>query len=200
VHTPVVRVSVRVGPVRFYGAGAFVWWAVGAVVRVVVVTLWLAASHPRSAVAVVGGGFVTWLLRSWTAPTLFLGWMLVESVGAVLILAPTSRVGLRLLAGWRSLVVYRRHWQPACAVAGLISDDGRVPRLGRVRCSATHDEVRVRGVLGQRFAQWVEAGPMLAHVFRAVDYRVVRGDDRRLTLVFERPARPGRSWNREDEW
>lgn len=194
-----MRVSVRVGPVRFYGAGAFAWWSVGAVARVVVVTLWLAASHPRSAAAVIGAGALGWLLHSRTVPALFLGWLVVESVAAVRLLAPSSRAGLWLLARWRSLVVYRRHWQPACAVAGLTTDDGAVPRLGRVRCSPTHDEVRVRGILGQRFHQWEDAGPMLAHVFRATDYRVVRGDDRRLTLVLERPARPGRSWNREDE-
>jgi DNA segregation ATPase FtsK/SpoIIIE, S-DNA-T family len=194
-----VRVSVRVGPVRFYGAGAFAWWLVGAILRVVVVALWLAASHPRTSVAAIGAGALGWLLESWTVPTAFAVWMVTESVGAVLLFAPTSRAALRLLGWWRAVAVYRRHWQPACAVSGLVGDDGAVPRLGRVRCTPTHDVVRVRGLLGQRFREWEEAGPMLAHVFRAVDYRVLRGDDRRLTLELERPVRAGRSWNRDTD-
>jgi hypothetical protein len=54
----------------------------------------------------------------------------------------------------------------------------------------------VRGVLGQRFADWEAGAPMVAHVLGATDVRVHRGDDRRLTLELGRGPR-SRSWNRD---
>jgi S-DNA-T family DNA segregation ATPase FtsK/SpoIIIE len=109
-------------------------------------------------------------------------------------------VGLRALAMWRRGWVYGRQWQPAMTVTGLDRVDaaGRqtLPRLRRVRCLDHVDVVQIRALLGQRFAEWEAAGPMLAHVFGATGFEVLRGDDRRLTLLLKR-GRRGRSWDRD---
>jgi hypothetical protein len=68
--------------------------------------------------------------------------------------------------------------------------------LGRITCTDRADLVRVRGLLGQRFSDWEDAAPMLAHTFGAVGFVVHRGDDRRLTLELVRGS-VGRSWDRD---
>jgi hypothetical protein len=109
-------------------------------------------------------------------------------------------VVLRVMGWARSVLVYRRLWRTAVHAAELErrGQDGEVqrPRFRRVRCGEVVDVVHVRGLIGQRFADWEGAGPMLAHVFGASDVRVHRGDDRRLTLELVR-ARRGRAWNRD---
>jgi S-DNA-T family DNA segregation ATPase FtsK/SpoIIIE len=199
----VTRVDVRVGPVRFHGWRAFLWWSTAALVVLTLRVLTWSASHPRTTVALLGSAALVWGALEHPVATLLLLWLPLEVAFGWSTYAPDSwrrHARPALLARWRSLWLYRRTWRTAMQVAELDrrDRDGRLelPRLGRVRCTATTDVVQVRGLLGQRFSEYEAAGPMLAHVFGAVDYRVHRGDDRRLTLELVR-GDVGRSWNRE---
>jgi DNA segregation ATPase FtsK/SpoIIIE, S-DNA-T family len=192
-----VGVSVRRGPFHFHGVWALAVLGVGWLLRLVVV----GARRPR---LTVGAGAGAWLLVAHTVATVA-GLLLVAHGLEVWALAhPVSwrRWGRPLLLGWwRRLWLYRRLWRRAMHAAGLeqVNVDGALerPRLGRVRSLQRVDVVAVRGLLGQRFAMWEEAAPMIAHTVGASDVRVHRGDDRRLTLELVR-ARRGRSWNRAD--
>jgi hypothetical protein len=199
-----VRVSVRYGPVRFYGAGALALWVVGRLLRGVTLTVAAAATHPRTTATICSAAVTVWAVAAHPAA------VAVTAAAALVVCemwslaAPGSfhrRVTLRGLAAARSVFVYRRRWQQAMRAAELVVDDPhvppawRVPRLSRVRCTPTHDLVRVRGLLGQTVDAWERAGPVLASAFGARDVWIVRGDDRRLTVELER-ARRGRAWAR----
>ena len=198
-----IGVSVRTGPLRWHGLPALVGWLIGRLFVGVAALIYVAVCRPRTSGAVLGAGAVLWLWS--THPAVVVAAVAAGSVGCEVwaLSSPGSwrRHGLlRALAWWRSLTVYRRLWSRAMTTAGLTLDEHvpprwRVPRLGRVRCLEGVDVVQVRGLLGQRFSTWEDAGPMLAHVFGASDVRVHRGDDRRLTLELRR-ARRGRSWHR----
>jgi hypothetical protein len=189
-----VRVSVRFGPVRVGGLVALLLWLLGKILRGSVMALTAAASHPRTTLTAATLLGASGVVRAHPAG-------LVVAVVAALVagevwalVSPSSfrrLVVLRALTAWRS-ASYRRQWRAACTVAEL-DVDGRLPRLVSVRCRDRVDELRVRAVLGQRIGQWDAAAPMLAHVFGADGYRVVRGDDRRLVLELARTRR-GRSW------
>jgi hypothetical protein len=157
-----------------------------------------AVRHPRAAGALCAAGVVLWLWVEHRA-ALVTSVVVVGAGGQVFAWwAPDparQRARLWLLGCWRSVWLYRRRWRTAVTVAGL-APDGRMPRLGRVTCTPTADLLRVRGVLGQRFTDWQDGAPMLAHVLGATGVQVWRGDDRRLTVELER-GRRGRSWNRE---
>lgn len=186
-----VSVSVRTGPLRWHGLSALIGWGLG---KLLIGVLRPLVCRPRRTLAAFGAG---WLLWEWTVPVLVVLCVAAVALELWAIVDPASfraRVGLRALAVWRRAVVYRRHWQPAMVVAEL-ERDGELPTLGRVRCLDAIDVVQVRGLLGQRFGQWEDAGGMLAHVFGCSDVRVHRGDDRRLTLELRRAPR-GRSWHR----
>lgn len=189
-----MRVITRRGPFHFYGLSAFVLWVVTWLLRLLVAVVVAAVRHPRTTTAVLAVGGLVWAAvvhPLWTVAGVLAAAQLVDLAVA----AAPGVVGRRALAWWRSVWVYRRQWQVAMLVTEL-DRDGRLPRLGRVQCTPAADLVRVRGLLGQRFADWEEAGPMLGHVFGAVDVRVHRGTDRRLTLELARGRRE-RSWNRE---
>ncbi len=192
-----MRVSVGAGPLRFGGPVALVGWVLVRALHAVGRLLLLAASHPRRSGAVIGWAAGGWLLVEHTVAVLALLAVAVHAVDAWSLVSPASwrRHGRPVALGWaRRAAVYGRLWRSAVTVAGL-DRDGRLPRLGRVRSLERVDVVEVRALLGQRFAAWQDAGPMLAHVFGAADVRVHRGDDRRLTLELVR-ARRGRSWRR----
>jgi DNA segregation ATPase FtsK/SpoIIIE, S-DNA-T family len=199
-----VRVSVGAGPFRVYGGSAVLLWAVGVLLEAITLLIVVAVSRPRTTFALAGAAGAVWLVLQHTAVVTVGAILLAEFGQAWALLAPDvfrRRVGLRLLARWRRLWVYRRQWPAAMLVADLARVDERtgrqeLPRLRRVRCTGSTDQVQVRALLGQRFGMWEEAGPMLAHIFGATDVRVHRGDARRLTLELER-GRRGRSWNRE---
>jgi hypothetical protein len=191
-----VRVSVGAGPVRFHGLWALLGWAV---CRVLVGAVRLAVCRPRSAVAVTVLSGLLWAL--WSHPVAaVLGVAIVVECGHAW--SVLHRPSWRRTAGawWRSVWVYRRRWARVMRVAKLVEvdEDGRrrLPRLGRVRCTDTTDVLQVRALLGQRFTDWEDAGPMIAHAFGATGVELQRGDDRRLTVELVRGER-GRSWNRE---
>lgn len=80
----------------------------------------------------------------------------------------------RARAGWRSRSVYSYWWQPAMVTAGLaLTQVGteRLPRLLRVRSTASVDVVRVRMLPGQTLTDWTTAGPRLAQTFGVLDCR-----------------------------
>jgi hypothetical protein len=199
----VTRVDVRVGPVRFHGWRAFLWWLCAALFVLTVRVLTWSACHPRTTLALLGSAGALWLLIEHPIATLLVLWLLLGIAFAWSGYAPDSwrrYARPRLLALWRSLWLYRRTWRTAVQVAELDrrDRDGRLerPRLGRVRCTPTHDVVHVRALLGQRFSDYEAAAPMLAHVFGATGFVLHRGDNRRLTLELER-GDVGRSWNRD---
>jgi S-DNA-T family DNA segregation ATPase FtsK/SpoIIIE len=196
------RVDVRVGPVRFHGWRAFLYWLCAALIVLAVRVLLWSVCRPRTTGALLGSAALLWGVHEHPVATLLVLWLPLEVAHAWSVYAPASwrrRARPVLLARWRSLWLYRRTWRTAMQVAELDrrDRDGRleVPRLGRVRCTATADVVQVRGLLGQRFSDYETAAPMLAHVFGATGFTVHRGDDRRLTLELVRGKR-GRSWNR----
>lgn len=198
-----MRVSVGAGPVRLYGFGALVWWLLGLLLVGTVRVLHLAVCRPRTAAAALGLVGAVWAVLEHPVVTGLGLLAVVEAVHVWVLVAPGSwrRHGSpRARSVWRSLWVYRRRWVTAMRVAELERADAdgvpQLPRLVRVRCTDTTDVVHVRGLLGQRFGEWEQAAPMLAHVFGATAYVLNRGDDRRLTLELERGAR-GRSWNRD---
>lgn len=191
----------RVGPVRFHGWHAFVYWLCAALVVLTVRLITSSVCRPRTTVALLVSAVLLWSALAHPVATTLVLWLPLEVAHAWSVYAPDSwrrRARPVLLARWRSLWLYRRTWRTAMRVAELDrrDSDGRLelPRLGRVRCTGTTDVVQVRGLLGQRFSEYEAAGPMLAHVFGATGFVVHRGDDRRLTLELVR-GDVGRSWN-----
>jgi hypothetical protein len=192
-----VQVSVGAGPVRWYGLGALLWWLGLCGLRLMGRGLWWLALHPRTTAAITVSSLLLWGAVAHPITTGLLVAAVTETADAAWLCGRRSR----LLAWWRSPWVYRRRWRAAMLVAELDRVDDvtgvrELPRLGRVRCLEGVDVVQVRGLLGQRFSQWEDAGPMLAHAFKATSVDVRRGDDRRLTLVLGR-GQVGRRWDRE---
>jgi S-DNA-T family DNA segregation ATPase FtsK/SpoIIIE len=84
-------------------------------------------------------------------------------------------VSWRLRGWWRRRWVYRRRWRPVLVACGLVVKlDGteQVARLGRVRCTDTVDQVRVRPLVGQLVEDYAAAAPRLAAGFGARECRV----------------------------
>ncbi|MEV6866788.1 hypothetical protein AB0M44_38050 [Streptosporangium subroseum] len=66
-------------------------------------------------------------------------------------------VGQRLLAWWRLVWVYRRHWQPVMFISGLgrtLKGRDYVPHLVGVRCTSWADLVTVKMLTGQSVKDW----------------------------------------------
>ena len=163
-----MRVSVATGPVRWSGPGALLMWVVGRLLVAAGFLGYLAVCRPRTSAALLGVVTIWWLLVAHTTLTLLVAVLVAHGLDAWSLARPASfrrRVRLRALSWWRSVVVYRRHWRSAMVVAELAQPAPggalRVPRLGRVRCLERVDVVQVRGLLGQRFSTWEDAGPML---------------------------------------
>ncbi|MFD3686470.1 cell division protein FtsK [Nocardiopsis sp. NPDC058631] len=98
-------------------------------------------------------------------------------------------VTLRLLAWWRHVFVYRRHWQPVLVISGLAEsyqERRYLPRIRRVVCSEWADRVRVTLVAGTSPADFETRVAELAHGFQAPSCRVVVDGPRRITLEFPR--------------
>ncbi|RNL84315.1 FtsK/SpoIIIE domain-containing protein [Halostreptopolyspora alba] len=98
-------------------------------------------------------------------------------------------VVLRVLATWRWVWVYRRHWQPVLVIAGLAEsyqERHHLPRIRAVTCTDWADRVRVRLVAGTAPADLEHRVSELAHGFGAPSCRVrVRGP-RDVVLEFPR--------------
>ncbi|GII04236.1 FtsK/SpoIIIE domain-containing protein [Planobispora takensis] len=97
--------------------------------------------------------------------------------------------GRRLLAFWRLIWVYRRHWHAVMVISGLARHlRGRdyVPRLVRVRCTSWADLVSVKMLTGQAVTDWADRIEHLAHGFGATSCRVSVARAGRLLLTFPR--------------
>ncbi|MFI6457534.1 FtsK/SpoIIIE domain-containing protein [Streptosporangium amethystogenes] len=98
-------------------------------------------------------------------------------------------VGWRLLAFWRLVWVYRRHWQPVMIVSGLgrhLQGRDYLPHLVRVTCTSWADLVTVKMVSGQSVKDWSDRIEHLAHGFGASSCRVAVVRAGRLQLTFPR--------------
>jgi S-DNA-T family DNA segregation ATPase FtsK/SpoIIIE len=96
-------------------------------------------------------------------------------------------VSWRLRGWWRRRWVYRRRWRAVLLACGLVVKlDGtkQVARLGRVRCTDTVDQVRVRPLVGQLVEDYAAAAPRLAAGFGARECRVRTTRRGRLVLWF----------------
>ncbi|MDR8407808.1 cell division protein FtsK [Nonomuraea sp. 3-1Str] len=128
-------------------------------------------------------GWRTALLLLTPVPTGMLAWALTDRHGFVRL------VGLRVLAWWRLVWVYRRHWQSVMVVSGLgrhLWGRDYLPQLGKVTCTAWADLVTVRMLKGQSVKDWADRLDHLAQGFGAASCRVavIRGG--RLQLTFPR--------------
>ena len=98
-------------------------------------------------------------------------------------------VSWRLLAWWRHLAVYRRHWQPVLVISGLAEsyqERRYLPRVRRVTCNARADYVRVSLVAGTSPTDFEHRVTELAHGFAAPSCRVTVNGPRDITLEFPR--------------
>jgi S-DNA-T family DNA segregation ATPase FtsK/SpoIIIE len=85
------------------------------------------------------------------------------------------RVSWRARAWWRRRWVYRRRWAAVMQTTGLtVRVDGteHLPRLRRVRSTATVDRVTVRLLVGQLVGDYAAAAARLAQAFGARECRV----------------------------
>ncbi|WP_433352834.1 FtsK/SpoIIIE domain-containing protein [Microtetraspora malaysiensis] len=98
-------------------------------------------------------------------------------------------VGWRLLAWWRLVWVYRRHWQPVMIVSGLgrhLRGRDYLPHLLRVHCDGWADRVTVKMLNGQAVKDWTDRAEHLAHGFGSLACRVSVARAGRLVLTFPR--------------
>ncbi|MGW8439224.1 FtsK/SpoIIIE domain-containing protein [Nocardiopsis sp. NPDC055879] len=130
----------------------------------------------------------------------YLGWVGLATLAGVLAVVsliwwrtwPGSYrycVSWRLLAWWRHLAVYRRHWQPVLVISGLAEsyqERRYLPRIRSVRCNDRADYVRVSLVAGTSPADFENRVVELAHGFAAPSCRVTVNGPRDITLEFPR--------------
>ncbi|TMR12376.1 cell division protein FtsK [Nonomuraea turkmeniaca] len=146
--------------------------------------------HPIAMLAAATPGVLTlvygWrvaLLLSTPTPVGLIAWALTNRVSFARL------VGWRLLAWWRLIWVYRRHWQPVMIVSGLgrhIRGRDYLPRLVKVTCTPWADLVSVRMLKGQAVKDWADRIDHLAQGFGATSCRVALSQAGRITLTFPR--------------
>ncbi|MBG0826986.1 cell division protein FtsK [Planomonospora sp. ID67723] len=158
--------------------------------RLVVGLVRLTWRHPVAVSIVAGFTAVIWLygwrvaLVAITVPVSVLAsWPLVDR-------ASFARwVGWPLVAFWRLLWVYGRHWQAVMFISGLArSHKGRdyLPSLVKVSCTSWADLVTVKLLKGQAVKDWADRIEHLAHGFGAASCRVAVQRSGRLLLTFPR--------------
>lgn len=142
-------------------------------------------------VAVLTASVASWWWLDW--PGLAALWGLAAAVSLVWWRAWPDNyrtwVTLRLLAWWRHVFVYRRHWQPVLVISGLAEsyqERRYLPRIRRVSCNVWADYVRVTLVAGTSPADFETRVAELAHGFQAPSCRVVVNGPRDVTLEFPR--------------
>ncbi|MFC4062394.1 FtsK/SpoIIIE domain-containing protein [Planomonospora corallina] len=146
--------------------------------------------HPVASAVVAAPCAVAWLY-GWRA-----GLVLVAvAVTALTLWCSLHRpsflrwAGWRLLAFWRFLWIYRRHWQAVMVVSGLgrhLRGRDYIPHLIRVRCTSWADVVTVKMLHGQAVKDWADRLDHLAHGFGARSCRVSIARAGRLLLIFPR--------------
>src|SRR5690606_6676215 len=126
-------------------------------------TIW---RHPiATAIPAVLGA--TWYIYGWPMAASLLGTVALAVASWAFLDRPSFArlVGYRLLAWWRLVWVYRRHWQPVMVVSGLgrhLRGRDYVPRLGKVTCTSWADLVTVRMLKGQAVKDWADRTDHLA--------------------------------------
>ncbi|WP_055483139.1 FtsK/SpoIIIE domain-containing protein [Sphaerimonospora mesophila] len=184
--TPDTAVVFRPAVVKTPAIVTLVIWAsrlIAGLVRLVV-------RHPVAVAVPVGFGVIWILYGSRLAlvvaafvPTMGLSWFLLERDSFLRL------VGWRLLAWWRLVAVYRRHWQPVMTVSGLgryLRGRDYLPHLLRIRCDGWADHVTVKMLAGQAVKDWADRTEHLAHGFGAPSCRVAVVRAGRLVLTFPR--------------
>ncbi|MEU4833306.1 FtsK/SpoIIIE domain-containing protein [Streptosporangium sp. NPDC023615] len=161
----------------------FTWRLLAGAVRL----LW---RYPIASPAAVAPGALSWLYGwQWgvallvLVPVALTTWRLVDRASFLRL------VGWRLLAWWRRVWIYRRHWQPVMIVSGLgrhLRGRDYLPRLVRVTCTSWADLVTVKMLAGQSVKDWSDRIENLAHGFGATSCRVTVARSGRLLLAFPR--------------
>lgn len=161
----------------------FTWRLLAGAVRL----LW---RYPIASPVVVTPGALSWLYGwQWgmallvLVPVALTAWQLVDRVSFLRL------VGWRLLAWWRRVWIYRRHWQPVMIVSGLgrhLWGRDYLPCLVRVTCTSWADLVTVKMLAGQSVKDWSDRIENLAHGFGATSCRVTIARSGRLLLAFPR--------------
>ncbi|MEV4110077.1 FtsK/SpoIIIE domain-containing protein [Nonomuraea sp. NPDC049695] len=161
----------------------FGWRAVASLVR----TVW---RHPV-AVLVAAVPCALSILYGWRVALLLITPVLVGTVvwGFLDRVSFGRWIGWRLLAWWRLVWVYRRHWQPVMVISGLgrhVRGRDYLPKLGKVTCTSWADLVTVRMLNGQPVKDWADRTDNLAQGFGASSCRVSVLKGGRLRLTFPR--------------
>jgi S-DNA-T family DNA segregation ATPase FtsK/SpoIIIE len=161
----------------------FIWRLLSGLVRLLV-------AHPVAVACCAAPVLLGWLygvrpvIFALFAITLLLtGWAVLDRPSFARL------VGWRLLAFWRRLWIYRRHWQPVMIVSGLgrhLRGRDYLPRLVRVECTGWADHVTVKMLSGQAVKDWADRADHLAHGFGATTCRVSIARAGRLTLTLPR--------------
>ncbi|MER6949977.1 FtsK/SpoIIIE domain-containing protein [Nonomuraea sp. NPDC000554] len=161
----------------------FAWRLLAGLVR----TIW---RHPLAVLVILTPGALT-VLYGWRVALL----LLIPVPVGLIVWALTDRssfahwIGWRLLAWWRLVFIYRRHWQPVMIVSGLgrhLGGRDYLPRLGKVTCNTWADKVTVRMLDGQAVKDWADRTDHLAHGFGSRSCRVAILKAGRLMLTFPR--------------
>ncbi|MEV5556605.1 FtsK/SpoIIIE domain-containing protein [Nonomuraea wenchangensis] len=160
-----------------------VWRMLAGLIR----TIW---RHPIAALVPMALGAVCYVY-GWPAAASLSGTVILALISWAFIDRPSFArlVGFRLLAWWRLVWVYRRHWQPVMVVSGLgrhLRGRDYLPRLGKVICTSWADVVTVRMLKGQAVKDWSDRLDHLAQGFGAKSCRVALSAAGRLTLTFPR--------------
>jgi S-DNA-T family DNA segregation ATPase FtsK/SpoIIIE len=161
----------------------FTWRCLAGLVRLVLV-------HPL-AMTVLAVLVVLWRLAGWLPVAIVLaavasglaGWLTADRASF------TRWVAWRLLAFWRRVWVYRRHWQPVMIVSGLgrhLKGRDYLPHLVRVECDSWADRITVKMLSGQAVKDWADRTEHLAHGFGSTSCRVAVQRAGRLMLTFPR--------------
>ncbi|GAA3159145.1 FtsK/SpoIIIE domain-containing protein [Nonomuraea roseoviolacea] len=135
------------------------------------------------AVLTVMYGWRTALLLVTPAPVGLVAWALSDRSSFA------RWIGYRLLAWWRLIWVYRRHWQSVMVISGLgrhLRGRDYLPRLDKITCTSWADTVTVRMLDGQAVKDWTDRTDHLAHGFGSPSCRVTIAKAGRLTLAFPR--------------
>ncbi|MBF8193757.1 cell division protein FtsK [Nonomuraea sp. K274] len=150
-------------------------------------TIW---RHPV-ATAVPTALVCTWYQYGWPLAASLFGIVALSLVSWAFIDRPSFAhlVGWRLLAWWRLMSVYRRHWQSVMDVSGLgkrVYGRAYLPWLVRVQCDGWADRITVRMLRGQAVKDRSDRIDNLAHGFGATSCRVALIKGGRLQLIFPR--------------
>ncbi|MEU0566470.1 FtsK/SpoIIIE domain-containing protein [Nonomuraea sp. NPDC005983] len=152
-----------------------------------ILTIW---RHPVAVAVPVALGF-TWSRYGWLLATSVFGLVVLALLAwaSIDLASFASLVGRRLLAWWRLMWVYRRHWQSVMDVSGLakrVHGRGYLPRLVRVQCDGWADRITVRMLKGQAVKDWADRTDNLAQGFGATSCRVALVKGGLLLLTFPR--------------